>query len=89
MTTLDKPYVKPLTIDKLILVCLAEGRPVTEKQLSMMWGEDKTRVREWLEKFTKMGLCSMRKTKSLNPAKVHDCFVGKVATIEKYLESQK
>lgn len=48
------------TIDVLILETLASGKLTTAADLSALWGEDRVRVYEWLEKFKKTGLCTLR-----------------------------
>jgi predicted transcriptional regulator len=49
--------MKPIpTIDALILGTLATGEPTTARELSQTWGEEITRVNDWLKKFLKLGL---------------------------------
>jgi hypothetical protein len=48
------------TLRTLMLQTLAEGRPITAGGMSKLWGEDKHRCQEWLEKFCKMGLAKRR-----------------------------
>lgn len=49
--------MEPLpTIDVLLLRTLADGEPLTARELSKTWGEEITRVEDWLKKFLKMGL---------------------------------
>lgn len=44
------------TIDVLLLKSMSYGEPTTAKELSQTWGEEITRVNDWLKKFLKMGL---------------------------------
>lgn len=83
-----RPAPKSMTIDKLILGYLADGGKVTAKQMSRMWGEDEVRCQGWLDTFAKAGLCRIKHVEAGERNKEHDRYVGRVATIRKYLEAQ-
>lgn len=48
-----------MTIDRLILEQLSDGRLHTADEIASTWGEDCRRVQEWLKKFFHMGLCAI------------------------------
>ena len=51
-----------LTLERLILSTLAEGQPVTAREVSSLWGEDVVRCDGWLKTFAKRGLCTASET---------------------------
>lgn len=77
------------TIDVLILETLEPGRSTTAQELSRMWGEDRTRVYEWLEKFTKLGLCSRKVVKARGRKPGHIAYVGRIGKITEYLATRR
>ena len=47
-----------MTLERLILSTLAEGRIVTAHSVAKQWGEDPHRVDGYLKRFVKRGLCT-------------------------------
>ena len=80
--------MKAMTIDRLLLSTLAEGRPITADSLSGRWGEDKARVIGWLERFRRQGLVAVKPRPARSPRPDGGPrYVGKRAMIAAYLET--
>jgi hypothetical protein len=80
------------TLKVLILEMLLDGEPLTVSEISRTWGEDRVRVWEWLDKFRKLGLCSMAQDKPgrghpRGSACPHDRYVGDPVKISEYLRT--
>jgi hypothetical protein len=71
----------PATIDILLLRTLSEKETFSSSELSAIWGEDETRVKDWLVRFEKQGLVN-RLFKGL-------LYAGNIKAIADYLESRK
>jgi hypothetical protein len=52
-----------ITLRTLMLRTLSQGRPITAGAMSRLWGEDRRRCQDWLEKFAKIGVVKVRKVK--------------------------